>query len=117
MSTMKKIALLIALLAAAGACSKDDLNPDSILLGMGGDAWERTEFDDWIYEEFVVPYNIDVKYKWDPFELDLRYNYAPVDEEKAKMLMMAIKKVWIEPSAVPAVAPPVLLYSSDPTST
>lgn len=94
---MKKIALLVALLCAAGSCTKDDLNPDSILLGMGGDTWERTEFDDWIYEEFVVPYNIDVKYKWDPFEVNLGYNYSPVDEEKARMLLLAIKRVWIEP--------------------
>jgi substrate import-associated zinc metallohydrolase lipoprotein len=97
MSKMKKIALLMALLATAGACNKDDLNPDSILLGMGGDAWERTEFDDWLYEEFTIPYNIDVKYKWDPFEVNVLYNFAPVDEEKAKMLMTAAKKVWIEP--------------------
>jgi substrate import-associated zinc metallohydrolase lipoprotein len=94
---MKKIALLMALLATASACTNDDLNPDSVLLGMGGDVWERTEFDDWLYEEFVVPYNIDVKYKWDPFEVNVLNNYAPVEEEKAKMLMMAIKKVWIEP--------------------
>ncbi|MDR3366250.1 MAG: putative zinc-binding metallopeptidase [Prevotellaceae bacterium] len=94
---MKRIALLMILFAALAACDKDELNPDNVLLGMGGDTWERTEFDDWLYEEFVLPYNIDVKYKWDPFEVNLKNNYAPVDEARARALMYAIKKVWIEP--------------------
>jgi substrate import-associated zinc metallohydrolase lipoprotein len=97
MNSMKKIALLMALVAVATTCNKDDLNPDSVLLGMGGDMWERTELDDWLYNEFVLPYNIDVKYKWDPFEVNVKNNYAPVKEEKVKELMNAIKKVWIEP--------------------
>jgi substrate import-associated zinc metallohydrolase lipoprotein len=95
---MRKIGLLIALLATMVACSKDDeLNPNSLLVGMGGDTWERTELDDWLYQEFVVPYNIDVKYKWDPYEVNVRYNYVPVDEVRVKELMSAIRKAWIEP--------------------
>jgi substrate import-associated zinc metallohydrolase lipoprotein len=97
MKTMKKIYLCIALVALLTACAKDELNPDAILLGMGGDTWERTELDDWLYQEFVLPYNIEVKYKWDPYELDLGKNYIPVDESKVKDLMNAAKKVWIGP--------------------
>lgn len=123
---MKRIALLTALLVAMAACNKAELNPDNILLGMGGDTWERTEFDDWLYQEFVVPYNIDVKYKWDPFEVDLGNNYAPVEEAKAKALLIAIKKVWIEPyekkggsSIIKKVSPKryVLVGSYEYTST
>ncbi|MDR1342082.1 MAG: putative zinc-binding metallopeptidase [Prevotellaceae bacterium] len=94
---MKRTGLLVALLVTMAACSKDTLNPNSLLVGMGGDTWERTELDDWLYQEFVEPYNIDVKYKWDPYEVNQRYNYTPVKEEKVKELMAAIKKVWIEP--------------------
>ncbi|MDR0729159.1 MAG: putative zinc-binding metallopeptidase [Prevotellaceae bacterium] len=94
---MKRIFLCMAMTAMLVACTKEELNPDAKLLGMGGDTWERTELDDWLYHEFVVPYNMEIKYKWDPYELDLGKNYVPVDESRVKELMIAVKKVWIEP--------------------
>ncbi|MDR1342551.1 MAG: putative zinc-binding metallopeptidase [Prevotellaceae bacterium] len=94
---MKRIGLLVALLVTMAACREDELNPNSLLVGMGGDTWERTALDDWLYQEFVEPYNIDVKYKWDPYEVILRTDYIPVEEVKVKELMTAVKKVWIEP--------------------
>jgi substrate import-associated zinc metallohydrolase lipoprotein len=95
---MKKIYLAIALMTIAVSCEKEDaLNPDAVLLGMGGDQWERTELDDWLYEEFVQPYNIDVKYKWDPYEVNLQKTFVPVEESKVKDLMITAKKVWIHP--------------------
>lgn len=94
---MKKIYMCIALAALMTACAKDELNPDAILLGMGGDTWERSELDDWLYQEFVVPYNMEIKYKWDPYEVDLEKNFVPAEEQKVKELMNVIKKVWITP--------------------
>lgn len=95
---MKKIYLLLALTSILASCSKeDDLNPDSVLLGMGGDTWVKNELDDWLYQEFVIPYNIEVKYKWDPYEVNLQKTFVPVDESKVIILMNAVKKVWIEP--------------------
>lgn len=110
---MKKIYFCIALVALLTACAKDELDPDSILLGMGGDTWERTELDDWLYHEFVVPYNMEIKYKWDPYELDLNKNYVPVKEEKVKELMTAVKKVWIE-SYIKAAGSPWIIKSLSP---
>jgi substrate import-associated zinc metallohydrolase lipoprotein len=95
------------------ACAKDDIDPDSVLLGMGGDSWERTELDDWLYYEFVVPYNMEIKYKWDPYELDLDKNYVPVKEEKVKELMTAVKKVWIE-SYIAAAGSPNIIRTLSP---
>ncbi|MDR1680747.1 MAG: putative zinc-binding metallopeptidase [Prevotellaceae bacterium] len=94
---MKKILYIMVLTVTLLACAKEELNPDAILLGMGGDTWERTELDDWLHHEFVVPYNMEVKYKWDPYEFDLGHNFVPVDEPQVKILMTAIKKIWIEP--------------------
>ncbi|MDR0667971.1 MAG: putative zinc-binding metallopeptidase [Prevotellaceae bacterium] len=95
---MQKIYLIIAMMAAMVSCTREEqLDPDTILLGMGGDQWVRTELDDWLYHEFVQPYNMEVKYKWDPYEINLQKNFVPVDELKVKDLMNAIKKVWIRP--------------------
>jgi substrate import-associated zinc metallohydrolase lipoprotein len=106
--TMKKIFFYITLVTLLTACTKDELDPDSVLLGMGGDQWERTELDDWLYHEFVVPYNMEIKYKWDPYELDLSKNYVPVKEEKVRELMTAVKKVWIESYAKAAGSPNII---------
>ncbi len=95
---MKKIYLLLALVAVLAACSKsDELNPDAVLLGMGGDTWAQTELDRWLYNEFVKPYNMDIKYKWDPYEISLSKTFVPVEESKVKELMISVKKVWITP--------------------
>jgi substrate import-associated zinc metallohydrolase lipoprotein len=79
------------------ACSKDDLTPDSILLGMGGDTWVKSELDEWLYQEFVIPYNMEIKYKWDPYEVNLQKMFVPVEESKVKDLMTAVKKIWVMP--------------------
>jgi substrate import-associated zinc metallohydrolase lipoprotein len=94
---MKKIYLVIAFIAVMASCTQEELNPDAILLGMGGDQWARTELDDWLYQEFVQPYNMEIKYKWDPYEVNLQKIFVPVEESKVKDLMIAAKKVWIYP--------------------
>ena len=95
---MKKIYLSLTLVALLTACSKtDDLNPDSVLLGMGGDTWVKTALDEWLYREFVVPYNMEIKYKWDPYEFSLSKTFVPVDESKVQDVMTVVKEVWIKP--------------------
>jgi substrate import-associated zinc metallohydrolase lipoprotein len=94
---MKKICFALILMLAVSACKEgESLNPDGVLLGMGGDTWEKTELDKWLDEEFVEPYNIEVKYKWDPYEAALQKPLVPIDEEQVKPLMTAIKKVWLD---------------------
>jgi substrate import-associated zinc metallohydrolase lipoprotein len=40
---------------------------------------------------------MEIKYKWDPYELDFGKNYVPANEVKVKELMTAVKKVWMGP--------------------
>lgn len=96
---MKKIFLIIAVVVSMGlySCSKDNekLNADD--LRFGGDTWVKTELDEWIYNHFTKPYNIEVKYKWDRTELNMPKTLVPVKEEKVKPVMEAMEKVWIKP--------------------
>ncbi|MDR0659350.1 MAG: putative zinc-binding metallopeptidase [Prevotellaceae bacterium] len=99
---MKKINLyiLVALLSIGflASCNKeDDLDMNHEILGLGGDIWEKTEIDYWIYDNYTKPYNIDIKYKWDQYELDYNRMLVPMEEEKVIPIMNAVKKVWIDP--------------------
>ena len=102
---MKKLNNNLLILALALCCSfvmiscnkEDNLSMSTEIVGLGGETTEQNEIDEWLYENYVKPYNIEVKYKWDQFELDLTATLVPPKEEVVIPLMSAIKKIWIEP--------------------
>ena len=68
MKTLRHIQFcLFALLAGAAftACNEEDpIDPNADIPGLGGEETVQTETDRWLYENYVVPFNIDVEYKW-----------------------------------------------------
>jgi len=79
------------------ACKKEDLNVVPPV-DLGGETWERTELDQWLMDSLTLPYNIAIKYRWDPGELNhLDRTLTPPDESKIIPAMSAIKRVWIDP--------------------
>lgn len=96
----RKYAALVLLVLCWGllpACGEkeEDLNVD--LVGLGGDTWTPTALDNWLTEQYVSPYNIEVKYRFDRYEVALNRTLVPPQEAKVRMVMEAIKKTWIEP--------------------
>ncbi len=90
--------VLSCFISVMASCGKsDDLNMDTKILGLGGETWEPTAVDIWLKDNFVMPYNIEVKYKWDQFELDLNATLVPPKEEKIIPVMSIVKSVWITP--------------------
>lgn len=78
------------------SCRKEEnLNKD--IVGLGGEKWVNGPLDDYIYTNFVKPYNIDVLYRWNPSEVSYSNNLVPAKEEKVIPVMEMIKKAWIEP--------------------
>jgi substrate import-associated zinc metallohydrolase lipoprotein len=55
-----------------------------------------TELDNWIYNQFTAPYNIEVKYRWDNSELDPYKNFVPPRVDKVQDVMEVVKNVWID---------------------
>lgn len=53
--------------------------------------------DEWIYEEFTKPYNIEVKWRTDIREHRPSTFVTPPRPEKVKELFTAIKRLWLEP--------------------
>ncbi len=86
------------IIITATSCKRDDdLDLSTIPVGLGGETWPPTAIDQWLLDSLTKPYNIAVKYRWDPFELNLDKTLTPPDESKIIDAMSAIKRVWIDP--------------------
>jgi|SRR5690606_33180118 len=90
--------LIGALLSGASfSCSDKEPLPSDPILGLGGDDWVWSELDEYLYQHFTLPLNIEVKYKWDPYEVNFNRNLVPPDESQVIPVMETVKSVWIEP--------------------
>lgn len=94
---MKRQYILILLFFVASflGCKKNE-NLDRDIVGLGGDTWEQTALDEWLYNNFTKPYNISVKYRWDGTEYDNSKTLTPPKFEKVQPLMEVVKSCWID---------------------
>ena len=92
---MKKITYFILFVAclAFTACNKDELNPKSIF---DTEAPDRDAFDNWLYFNYTIPYNIQFNYKYVDRESDNTYNLVPAEREKSIVMAKVIKYLWLE---------------------
>ncbi|QMU30970.1 zinc-binding metallopeptidase [Adhaeribacter radiodurans] len=91
-----KLFLLFFALSFLSACSEED-DPDTVLTDLGGETWTKGPLDNWLLENFVTPYNIEVKYRFDRYELALDKTLVPPQEDKIIPALETIKKTWIAP--------------------
>ena len=91
-----RLFLLLFAVSMLAGCEKED-EADTPLPDLGGETWAKGPLDDWLYENFVVPFNIEVKYRFDRYEVALNKVLAPVREDKVIPVMETIRKTWIEP--------------------
>lgn len=83
--SMKKIKvfILLALALAAVSCSEEDLDSKSIF---DTSSPERNAFETWILDNYTEPYNIDLKYRFEDIESDMKYNVTPAAYDKSVAL-------------------------------
>lgn len=98
---MKKyfIYLASALLATASltGCSEDELRSESVFAnGMGSSKSEATQFDEWIYKNYVQDYNIQFNYLYIDKEANQAYNVTPAEFERAKVIAFLVKHMWLD---------------------
>lgn len=97
---MKKIKFFGALLLFAAtavpftSCSDDDLSSKSIF--EGGEKEEKSAFDNWLYDNYVLPYNIDFKYRYSDKEADMNYNVIPANYTNSVAIAKLMKFMWLE---------------------
>lgn len=70
---------------------------DAPILGLGGETWAKGPIDDYIKTNFTDTYNIEVKYKWDPYEVAYTKNISPVKEANVIPALEAVKGIWMKP--------------------
>lgn len=97
MKRNKTLLFIFAAVVALAACNKEDNLKIVTPVGLGGESFEHTAIDQWILDSLTATYNVDVKYRWDPFELQLDKTLTPPDESKIIPALTALKRVWIEP--------------------
>ncbi len=94
---MKKYILifvsLLAMTTMVTSCQEDDnVSSQSIFV----DQEERkSAFDEWLYKNFTLPYNIDFRYRYQDSETDNYYNVIPADPVKAQALAILVRELWI----------------------
>ncbi|MVT08151.1 zinc-binding metallopeptidase [Chitinophaga tropicalis] len=92
-----KFILAFILISSLMACSKDDTINDVNIPGLGGETWEKGPLDFWLDSVYTKPYNIEVKYRFERYELALDKDLVPVREDKVIPVMSTIYKTWVQP--------------------
>ena len=92
---IKLLTLFLGLHLLTACQEKDDLDID--LVGLGGETWAKGPVDNWLDQNLVTPYNIEVKYRFDRYEVSLGRVLTPPREDKVIPVMETILKTWIEP--------------------
>jgi substrate import-associated zinc metallohydrolase lipoprotein len=89
------VVIILGILAISCKEVKEDLSPK--VEGLGGEAFNKLPIDTWLYDNFTKPYNIEVKYRWDPYEVPLNKTLVPPLVSVVQPTMEAVKQIWIEP--------------------
>ena len=93
---MKRYILHIAVILAAlatTACVKDTLDENSVIRVS---ETKQNDFDKWLEANFLLPYNIDFKYRFEMNESDMNYFTIPADYEYSIVMAHLVKYLCIE---------------------
>lgn len=95
---MKKYFIYTCLIFVAGcfaSCNNDeDIDTNNSIFGTTEE--EPNGFDNWLLSNYIYPYNIQVKYRLDDTETDVKYDLVPANYDNAVALMKIVKHVWME---------------------
>ena len=89
-----KIQILLLLLALTWvSCSEEELSSESVITI---DQEDYTPFDYWLERNYVAPYNIQFKYRYEDNESDMNYYTIPASYEAAVKLAHIVKYMCLE---------------------
>ena len=86
-------AILLAALAALCSCVKDEMDPNSVITVS---QTQKNDFDKWLEANFLLPYNIDFKYRFEMNESDMNYFTIPADYEYSIVMAHLVKYLCVE---------------------
>jgi substrate import-associated zinc metallohydrolase lipoprotein len=95
---LNKYLIILVLSAILGACSSDDEFTKSIF-----DTSTTTDvnaanyaFDSWLRESYLVPYNLDFRYRMQDVGSDQDYNLVPTSLDNAQKIAKLVKYLWFD---------------------
>jgi len=88
-----KIMAVVLLGTCMASCSSDELDSTSIF---PTEPVERNAFDNWLVQNFTYPYNVNVTYRLEDIETDIKYTVVPADSAKAAKLIKLVKYMWFD---------------------
>jgi len=98
MKNFIKVVLSGLLLFSAYSCSKQEEFTESIFV----DEPELTpdiktyKFDKWLEDNYLIPYNLDFRYKLPEIDSDIDYNLVPTRLDKSMDMAILIKYLWFD---------------------
>ena len=84
--------ILLAVLSAV-SCVKDQMSETSVITVS---QTKQNDFDRWLEANFLLPYNIDFKYRFEMNESDMNYFTIPADYEYSIVMAHLVKYLCIE---------------------
>lgn len=85
-------------LSVLASCSEEELGPsifDTEPEPVDPNGYTY-KFDKWIEQNFLIPYNLDFKYKMEDVESDMNYNLVPATFDNARDLCLLTKYLWFD---------------------
>lgn len=112
MKKIYQIACISLLLAAMVSCTEEKFG-DTIFIDPVEDPNAYTkQFDQWLYEHFTVPYNVEYRYRLDDNATDPNYNVVPVSIGMADTIAHLSLYLWYD--VYDKVAPAGFLKENGP---
>ena len=99
---MKKILYIIGIVATVAAfssCRGGDSFTESVFdtkVPVVDSTKATYPFDMWLYDNFVVPYNVDVKYRFDLSASDMNFQLTPADYNRSQLLAHFIRYLFYD---------------------
>lgn len=87
--------ILLAFVAGLGLVSCSDDNPSENTI-FPTESPTRDALDTWLLKNFTYPYNVEVKYKMEDIESDMKYTLVPADSAKSAKLSIIMKFLWFD---------------------
>jgi substrate import-associated zinc metallohydrolase lipoprotein len=93
---IKTVLLALLTLSVVTSCKKEGtLNAN--LNALDKNVIPATALDSWLTTNYLDPYNIEVKYRWDRYEVDFDKDLVPPKESQVQPAMETVRDIWIRP--------------------
>ena len=93
MKKLTYITMVAALALLAGGCVKDTLSEESVIKVT---ATETNDFDRWLEANFLLPYNISFKYRFEINESNMNYFDIPANQDWSVVMAHLVKYLCVE---------------------